>query len=149
FETRGRLVLDVRTTRTFSQREAGLSWASEMLERIRTATGGIVGAATTLPLRPDRDGALNIELLGEPPDPNQVRGAHSRFASPGFFEAMGIKLIAGRTFTVDDRRGGQPVAVVNRAFVRRYLPNSDPLAGSFAYGYPTVDRKTMTRIVGV
>src|SRR5262249_6640231 len=52
-------------------------------------------------------------------------------------------------FSEDDRRGGQPVAVVNRAFVRRYFPNSDPLAGSFAYGYPTVDRKTMTRIVGV
>jgi ABC-type antimicrobial peptide transport system permease subunit len=41
------------------------------------------------------------------------------------------------------------VAIVNRAFVRRYLPTSDPLTGSFAYGYPTVDRKTMTRIVGV
>jgi len=149
FETRGRLVLDIRTTRTFPQPDAAMLWSSEMLNRIRAVTGGLVGAATTLPLRPDRDGALNIELASEPPDPNQVRGAHSRFASAGFFEAMGIKLIAGRTFTVNDRRGGQPVAVVNRAFVRRYFPTGDPLAGSFAYGYPTVDRKTMTRIIGV
>jgi ABC-type antimicrobial peptide transport system permease subunit len=29
------------------------------------------------------------------------------------------------------------------------LPAADPLTASFAYGYPTVDRKTMTRIVGV
>ena len=62
---------------------------------------------------------MNIELESEPADPNQVRGAHSRFASPGFFAAMGINLVAGRDFTVDDRRGSQPVAVVNRAFVRR------------------------------
>jgi len=149
FETRGRLVLDVRTTRTFEQQDAALGWLSNMLDRVRAATSGAVGAATTLPLRPDRDGALNIELLGDPPDPNQARGAHSRFATVGFFEAMGIKLIAGRTFTVDDRRGGQPVAIVNRAFARRFFPASDPLTGSFAYGYPTVDRKTMTRIVGV
>src|SRR5206468_376884 len=60
-----------------------------------------------------------------------------------------IKLTAGRTFTPDDRRGGQPVAIVNRAFARRYFPTADPLIGSFAYGYPTVDRRTMTRIIGV
>jgi putative ABC transport system permease protein len=149
FETHGRLVLDVRTTRTFSRPDAARAWSPDMLNRIRGVTSATVGAPPTVPLRPDRDGALNIELLGEPPDPNQVRGAHSRVATMGFFEAMGIKLIAGRTFTADDRRASQPVAVVNHAFVRRYFPTSDPLAGSFAYGYPTVDRKTMTRIVGV
>ena len=150
FETRGRLIVDVRTSRSFAQPDAALAWSSEMLNRVRAASGTAqVGAASTLPLRADRDGAQNIELLGDAPDPRQVRGAHSRFASAGFFEAMGIKLIGGRTFTVDDRRGTQPVAVVNRAFVRRYFPSSDPLVGSFAYGYPTVDRKTMTRVVGV
>ena len=69
--------------------------------------------------------------------------------TPGFFEAMGIKLVAGRTFTDDDRQTSQRVAVVNRAFVRQYYPNRDPLTGAFAYGYPTVDRKNMTRIIGV
>jgi ABC-type antimicrobial peptide transport system permease subunit len=39
--------------------------------------------------------------------------------------------------------------VVNRAFVRQYYPDRDPLTGAFAYGYPKVDRKNMTRIVGV
>lgn len=41
------------------------------------------------------------------------------------------------------------MAVVNRAFVRQYYPDRDPLTGAFAYGYPTVDRKNMTRIIGV
>jgi putative ABC transport system permease protein len=150
FDARGRLIVDVRTSRSFAQPDAALAWSSEMLNRVRAASGAaLVGAASTLPLRVDRDGALNIELLGDAPDPSQVRGAHSRFASAGFFEALAIKLVAGRTFTADDRRGTLPVAVVNRAFVRRYFPTTDPLAGSFAYGYPTVDRKTMTRIVGV
>ena len=149
FDARGRLMLDIRTTRRFEQPDAALGWSTTMLERVRTASGGLAGAANTLPLRPDRDGALNIDLGTEPTDPNQYRGAHSRFASTGYFEAMGIKLAAGRTFTPDDRRGGQPVAIVNRAFVRRYSPNFDPLTASFSYGFPTVDRKTMTRIIGV
>ncbi len=149
FDARGRLELDIRTTRKFEQPDAALAWSTAMLERVRTASGGLAGAATTLPLHPDRDGALDIEIGGEPSDPNQSHGAHTRFASVGYFEAMGIRLAAGRAFTTDDRRGGQPVAIVNRAFVRRYIPNADPLMASFAYGYPTVDRKTMTRIIGV
>jgi len=67
-------------------------------------------------------------------------GARIRASSRrGFFEALGINVVAGRSFTVDDRRGAEPVAVVNRAFVRRYYPTADPLVGSFAYGYPTVE----------
>jgi putative ABC transport system permease protein len=149
FDARGRLMLDIRTTRRFEQPDAAFAWSTEMLERVRSASGGLTGAASTLPLRPDRDGALDIEIGTEAPDPNRGHGAHTRYASIGYFEAMGIRLAAGRTFTRDDRRGGQPVAVVNRAFVRRYLPNADPLTASFAYGYPTVDRTTMTRIIGV
>jgi hypothetical protein len=33
--------------------------------------------------------------------------------------------------------------------VRQYFPDRDPLAGGFFYGYPQVDRKNVTRIVGV
>jgi hypothetical protein len=109
----------------------------------------VVGSAATFPLRVDHDGALNVELEGEAPDPSRVLGGHVRTITPGFLEAMGVRLVAGRMFTADDRKDTQRVVIVNRAFVRRFYPNSDPLAGSFAYGYPTVDRKTMSRIVGV
>ena len=72
-----------------------------------------------------------------------------RFATPGYFEALGIKLVAGRLFTDDDRDTTERVAVVNRAFVRQYFSDRDPLTGAFFYGYPQVDRKNVTRIVGV
>ena len=150
FDARARLVLEVRPTRRFAQPAAGIAWANEMISRVRAASGdALVGAASTFPLRPDRDGALDVEILGDAPDPSHTHGGHSRFIGPGFFEAMGIKVVAGRSFTDDDRPGTQRVAIVNRAFVRRYFPDRDPLSGSFAYGYPTIDRSTMTRIVGV
>lgn len=150
FAADGRLVVDVRPTRTFDKPADGFAWVDELLRRVRTAApGASIGAASTFPLRADHDGALNVELEGEPSDPNRVTGGRIRTVTPGFFGAMGIKLLAGRDFTDDDRQGTGRVVIVNRAFVRRFLPDRDPLTASFAYGYPTVDRATMSRIVGV
>jgi hypothetical protein len=52
-------------------------------------------------------------------------------------------------FTDDDRQTTERVALVNRAFVRQYYPDRDPLTGAFYYGYPKVDRTNVTRIAGV
>jgi putative ABC transport system permease protein len=150
FAAVGRLVVDVRPGRNFSGPADGFAWSDELLRHVRAAVGEApVGAASTFPLRADHDGTLNVELQSQAPDPNRVTGGHIRVVTPGFFEAIGIRLVAGRQFTNDDRQGTERVVIVNRAFVRRFFPDSDPLAGSFAYGYPTVDRATMSRIVGV
>lgn len=47
--------------------------------------------------------------------------------SPDGFRTMGMRLLKGRDFSERDRAGTPPVAVVNEAFARRYLPNRDPL----------------------
>jgi hypothetical protein len=43
-------------------------------------------------------------------------------ATPGYFAAAGIPLLAGREFTDFDRTGGRPVAIVSRAFAARHWP---------------------------
>jgi putative ABC transport system permease protein len=150
FNAAGRLVVDIRPTRNFADAKTGIAWSDDLLSRVRAAAGdATVGAGNIFPLRGDQDGGQNVELADEPAGPSLVRGARHRWVTPGYFEAMGVKLIAGRLFTDDDRGPSQRVAIVNRAFVRQYFPDRDPLAGSFAYGFPTVDRKRMTRIIGV
>jgi ABC-type antimicrobial peptide transport system permease subunit len=62
---------------------------------------------------------------------------------------MGVKLIAGRDFSVDDRPGSPPVAIVNRSFARLYLSGRDPLTVRFTAGYPNIDPKTVWTIIGV
>jgi predicted permease len=47
--------------------------------------------------------------------------------TPGWFETMGIPLRAGRDFSGRDRVGSPPVAIVNEAFVRRYLSGQQPI----------------------
>ena len=47
--------------------------------------------------------------------------------SPGYFDAMGIRVVRGRGFTDTDRDGAPYVVVVNEAFARRFWPGSDAL----------------------
>lgn len=49
-----------------------------------------------------------------------------RAIGSGYLHTAGIPLLKGREFTVDDRAGGLPVAIVNETMVRLYWPGSDP-----------------------
>jgi putative ABC transport system permease protein len=150
FTPAGRLVATVRPTRRFTKPGEAQAWSDEMLQRVSSAAGVERAAgAWTFPLEQDRDTTIGIEFKGEHTDPARMRSARLRFVTAGFFEAMGIRLVSGRTFTADDRSNTMPVTVVNRTFVRQELGGRDPLGMEFAWGYPDIDPKTMRTIVGV
>jgi predicted permease len=44
-----------------------------------------------------------------------------------FFDAMGVPVVAGRSFTSHDDSLAQKVVMVNEALVRTYFPNTDPI----------------------
>jgi predicted permease len=51
-----------------------------------------------------------------------------RIAFPGYFETMGIDIMAGRAFIAQDGLDdGSQAVVVNETFARRFWPNSDPI----------------------
>jgi hypothetical protein len=56
---------------------------------------------------------------------------HARYevnrVGPGYFATMGIPLDKGREFGPNDRPGAPVAAIVNREFVRRYLPDVEPI----------------------
>ena len=72
--------------------------------------------------------------------------------SPGFFSTLGIRILAGRDFDVRDSRpageAGHRSAIVNEAFVKRYLAGRDPLGVHIAEGSGP-DVKPDIVIVGV
>jgi predicted permease len=49
------------------------------------------------------------------------------FVGPGYFEALGIKLMKGRPFGQGDRAGSPVVIVINEEFARRYLAGLEPI----------------------
>jgi len=80
------------------------------------------------------------------------RDVNLNSVTPGFFPTMGIKVIAGRNF--DDRDMAAPgerdwrSAIVNEAFVKRYLGGRNPLGVRICEGSGP-DAKPNTEIVGV
>jgi len=80
------------------------------------------------------------------------RSVNFNAVSPGFFATLGIRLLAGRDFDQNDSRPageiGPRCAIVNQAFVKRYLAGRDPLGVPIARGgFPDV--KPNSPIVGV
>jgi hypothetical protein len=103
----------------------------------------------TLPFGNNRDSVLYLGIQGEPVDPDHPQVARAHRVSQDFFGVMGVKIVSGRSFTSDDRQTTAPVAIVNRAFARRYLHGKDPLASRFAAGYPDIPAAPLYTIVGV
>ena len=124
-----------------------LTWLEGLTERLQ-ATGQVtaVGTANTMPFGTDWDVGYYIAIPGEDFDPERQDVMQRRPVSPDFFEAMGIPMLMGRTFLPGEEVA---VGVVNEEFVRRYLPGRDPLATSFAWGFPVVNFNSVVQIIGV
>lgn len=61
---------------------------------------------------------------------------HARLnrVSPGYFQTLGTRVLLGRTFDERDAPDARRVAVVTEEFVRRYLPNENPIGRRFGIG---------------
>jgi putative ABC transport system permease protein len=60
-------------------------------------------------------------------DPSQRPGTGFGMVTPDYFQAFGIQLISGRSFTDQDAGAAVKVAMVNQDFVKKYLKGKDPL----------------------
>jgi predicted permease len=111
---------------------------SSAVARFAVLTGGHWSNKVTM--QTDRrivtDGAINFNAV-----------------SPGLFATLGVRLLAGRDFDQRDARPageiGPRCAIVNQAFVKRYLAGRDPLGVLIARGGGATDVTPNSRIVGV
>jgi len=124
--------------------------ATDVIGAVRGISGvSEAGAVSGFPMRGTLEGSLLLQFHGEPFDPSDPRGTRQRFVTPGLFAAMGTKIVAGRDFGSQDGPDAQPSAIVNRAFVTRYMGGRDPIGVQFSAGYPQPDPRNEVTIVGV
>ena len=94
----------------------------QLEERVRGIAGvRSVGAINMLPLSSNYD-SRGIQIEDDPKPDGQGQGPQWRSVTPGYFDAMGIPLIAGRHFDAHDSEGRQRVALVSEAMARSYWP---------------------------
>jgi putative ABC transport system permease protein len=112
---------------SYSAAPARVALVSGLLERLQSAPGIHDAALTsTIPFGGTR-GANGIEVEGRPKTPGEILIVDQRHISPGYFQAMQIPLLRGRTFTAADDSRAEPVVVINREMANRYWPNANPI----------------------
>jgi len=110
---------------------------------------GVTAAALANSLPPGNGGLQPFSRADRPfPEPGSRDNMLLGIVTENYFQALGIPLLHGRTFTANDGKTAPAVTVVNQALVRRYFPNEEPLGKSIGGLYPTFHWMTIVGVVG-
>jgi putative ABC transport system permease protein len=123
----------------------------DLIQRLQDSPGiEAAGLTAYLPLsRADNSWVFFIE--GRPPLPVGVyNNAKYRPVSEGYFEAIGMRSIRGRTFTFADQADAPWVVVINESMARTYWGTENPVGRRLRFGSrPTgPDWRTIVGVVG-
>ncbi len=142
-----RMLIATATTPAFDYpetEEVGAFW--ESAREAVAAAPGVEAAGFVYPL------LLNNELFsarmgvpGDGVDPTERPPVFRLWASEGYFEAAGIRRIAGRTLVASDTAGDVSAVVVSSGVAERLWPGADPLGRTIELG----EGATPYRVVGV
>jgi predicted permease len=67
--------------------------------------------------------------------------------TPGFFDTLGLRVLAGRSFTSADRAGSPPVTIINESMARTLWPGQNPIGQRI--GSPDPANRLWREVVGV
>lgn len=126
-----------------------ISFTERTLERLRAAPGvAAAGTIDALAIADDRQGTGFTIEQEAPSDAVESAIVNFAFVSPGYFEAMGIPLLAGRYVDMRDRPDSAPTIVINQSMARRYFGGRDPIGRRITVGFNTRAPREVVGIVG-
>jgi predicted permease len=112
----------------YPDEDARRQYVSRVLERVR-ALPGIEAAGITdfLPFGgDDRSNAIIAE--GQPPKPGEsIISPRQLIVTPGYLQALQVKLVRGRFFDESDTANAPRVVIVDEQLANRFWPNADPI----------------------
>ena len=129
--------------------QARQAFYDEMFERLEVVPGVIaVGGTTRLPLG-SSSVTTTVMAEGREVGPGEAPEVQFRRALHDYFGAMGIPLVRGRVFTVDDGPDAAPVVVINETMARLVFPNENPVGRRLRTGpSPTAVWLTVVGVIG-
>lgn len=117
----------------FEEREDYMAAYHSLMDRYGELPG-VQGVASIryLPLQGSGEQfSYTVSGLAAPPE-GQEPSAWALQASAGLFQVMGIPLLAGRTFSPDDREGSPWVVVINETLALEAFGGEDPVGRGFS-----------------
>jgi putative ABC transport system permease protein len=149
FDTSRMLTFSVSLVGPRAQNEAQrVAFFDDMLASIRALPDVTsAAAAVTLPIGGDDFGAT-VYAEGQPlPAPGAERHVGYQIVSPGWFDTLGVRMLEGRDFTVNDGHHDAQVAIINHTMAEAVWPGQGAIGRRFRHG--TSDRSPWLTVVGV
>ncbi len=125
-----------------------IEFFDQLLTRLRALPG--VSAAALINIVPGQGyGGDSILTIAEhPPLPQgQIQIARRRYIDPGYFAALQIPIVGGRTFTDHERFDKADKVIVSEALVRSFFPGEDPIGKHLIVNL--IDKPLPYEIIGV
>jgi len=148
FHPEGRYLISINPQLSNYKQEQLVPLFRQIQDRLGAIPGvRSVSSATYAPLSGDQWGT-GIRVQGKPePGPRDDVFADWTRVTPGFFDTIGTRLLAGRVIGQDDNASAPAVAVINQAFAKRFFGNQNPIGQHFG---PAPESNARTyEIVGV
>jgi putative ABC transport system permease protein len=118
----------------------------EVTSRLAEAPGvEAVGAVRILPLTRNI-GDWSITIDGRPRTREENPNGDFQAVTPGYFTAMGLRLVEGRFLTPADHENAPLVAVINETMAARYWPGERAIGKRF---HMNTDERPWMTIVGI
>jgi predicted permease len=149
FDPDGRYLVSIDSPLLSNHKQEQLvSLFREIQDRL-SAIPGVrgVSSATYAPMSGNQWGH-DIRVQGKPePGPKDDVSADWTRITPGFFDTIGARMLAGRVINEDDNGNTRHVAVINDAFAKEFFGNQNPIGQHF--GPAPVRNAGTYEIVGV
>ena len=129
FEAKGVVTASVNLPRAnYANREAWRSFVDRALPAVRGIPGVLqAGATTSLPLAGDHNDSVILAEGYQMRPGESIVSPLNMSVTPGYFEAMGISLVRGRSFDERDNEHAPRVVIVDERLAQHFWPNSDPI----------------------
>jgi predicted permease len=128
--------------------QRALHLQDELLRNLRAIPGVRSAAMTSEPLLAGDEWDSTTMVEGHTAKDGEDMQAFMNSMSPGYFETMGIPLLAGRDFDERDWKADAKVAIVNEKFARHFFGNS-PAVGRHLGRGSNPKTKLDIEIIGV
>ena len=146
-----RAALTLHVWDAYPQPERRALFIAEVETRMRQQPGVVaVGAASALPLSHEGSEMDPPYVVAgvPPPAPGDEPTALTTFVTPGYFEAIGMRMVQGRLFSDRDTATAPPVVVVNETMARQSWRGESPVGRRITSSLSFAGRATR-EIVGV
>ncbi len=92
------------------------------------------------------NGTLRVEGRADPRGSEPQ--AEKRIVTPDYFRVLHTPILAGRTFSAQDRKDSPAVAIINEALARRLYPGQDPIGRRIDFNWETSGWQEIIGVVG-